>query len=379
MRRVASIVGARPQFIKAAVVSRALALAGVVEVMLHTGQHYDFNMSGLFFDELQIAKPRYNLGIGSGAHGMQTGRMLEAIEKALQEVRPEMVLTYGDTNSTLAGALAAAKLQLPIAHIEAGLRSFNRQMPEEINRVLTDHAADLLFAPTTTAVRNLKHEGIPADRIVRTGDVMYDVAVRFGADSGTPNDVLKRMKMRSGEYILATLHRNENTNDSGRLQAILGGLAAIASEFQVVMPLHPRTRKKIESARICANALQGLTLVEPLGYRDMAVIEKHARLIATDSGGVQKEAYFYRVPCVTLRGETEWTESLLGGCNILVFPASANAVVACLRKALASRPWFRNGVYGDGHSATHIASVVSRWIPATPQWREPEPERAMAG
>lgn len=362
MKTVVSIVGARPQFIKAAVVSRALASAGVYDAILHTGQHYDFNMSDLFFQELHIARPRYNLGIGSGPHGMQTGRMLEGIEKTLQDVPPQMVLTYGDTNSTLAGALAAAKLHIPIAHVEAGLRSFNPEMPEEINRILTDHTADLLFAPTATAVRNLKKEGIPSNRIIRTGDVMYDVAVRFAADD---TDILNRLKLRSREYILATLHRSENTDGPDRLHAILEGLAAIAQEFRVVLPVHPRTRKEIDAAEICGNGTEQLTLLEPLGYLDMATLEKHARLIATDSGGVQKEAYFHRVPCVTLRGETEWTESLTGGCNILAFPASADAVVRSLRKALECRPRFQSRLYGNGDTAAHIASVICRWTPAT--------------
>lgn len=364
MNTVMSIVGARPQFIKAALVSQQLALAGVQEIMLHTGQHYDFSMSGLFFDELRIAEPRYNLAIGSAAHGMQTGRMLEAIETVLQESRPEMVLTYGDTNSTLAGALAAAKLHLPVAHVEAGLRSFNRQMPEEINRVLTDHTADLLFAPTAAAVQNLRNEGIPPNRIIRTGDVMYDAALLFAAN-GHASDILQRLRLQSGGYILATLHRSENTDDPCRLRAILGGLAELSGDFRVIIPLHPRTRKEIAKAQISAEILQRLGLFEPVGYLDMATLEKHARLIATDSGGVQKEAYFHRVPCVTLRGETEWIETLPGKCNTLAFPASTEAVIAALRRALVSRPSFDSNLYGNGRSAADIAAVISCWSPST--------------
>ena len=361
MKNVVSIVGARPQFVKAAVVSEALASAGVSDILVHTGQHYDFEMSGLFFDELGLPKPKYNLGIGSGRHGEQTGRMLEAIESVLLNARPEMVVAYGDTNSTLAGALAATKLHIPVSHVEAGLRSFNRQMPEEINRVLTDHIADLLFAPTATAVRNLEIEGIPPGRIIRTGDVMRDAALRFAARAEATSDVLQRLQLQSRMYVLATLHRVENTDDPVRLRAILDGLGHVAQQLPVVLPLHPRTRRAIERAQIPAAVLQPILILEALGYLDMIMLEKHARLIATDSGGVKKEAYFHCVPCVTLRGETEWLESLEGGCNQLVFPKSGEAVAAGIRESLRRVPTFRSSVYGDGHSAAHIANFISRW------------------
>lgn len=361
MKKVVSIVGARPQFVKAAVVSRALASAGVSDVLVHTGQHYDFEMSALFFDELELPEPKYNLGIGSGHHGAQTGRMLEAIESVLLRDRPDMVLVYGDTNSTLAGALAAAKLHIPISHVEAGLRSFNRQMPEEINRVLTDHIADVLFAPTAIAMRNLESEGIPAVRIIRTGDVMHDATLRFAARAEGVSRVLQRLQLQSRTYILATLHRGENTDDPSRLRAIFEGLADVAQQLPVVLPLHPRTRKAIERAQIRAAVLQRILVLEPLGYLDMTMLEKHARLIATDSGGVQKEAYFHGVPCVTLRGETEWLESLEGGCNQLVFPMNGEAVAMGIRESLRRNPTFRSGVYGDGHSAVHIANAISCW------------------
>ena len=361
MKKVVSIVGARPQFVKAAVVSKALASAGVSDVLVHTGQHYDFEMSALFFDELGLPEPEYNLGIGSGLHGVQTGRMIEGIESILMNVSPEMVLTYGDTNSTLAGALAATKLHIPVAHVEAGLRSFNRQMPEEINRVLTDHIADVLFAPTAIAVQNLENEGIPAQRIIRTGDVMHDAALQFSARAESVSLVLQRLKLQSGRYILATLHRGENTDNPSRLRAILEGLADLAQQMPVVLPLHPRTRKAIERAQIHAAALQSILVLEPVGYLDMTMLEKHARLIATDSGGVQKEAYFYRVPCVTLRSETEWLETLEGGCNQIVFPASSEAVAMGIRESLSRQPHFLRDVYGDGHSAVHIAKTISSW------------------
>jgi UDP-GlcNAc3NAcA epimerase len=379
MRKIVSIVGARPQFIKAAVVSRALTLANVNDVLLHTGQHYDFEMSEVFFNELGLPAPQYSLGIGSGPHGRQTGRMLEAIEKALVDEGPEMVVTYGDTNSTLAGALAAAKLHIPVAHVEAGLRSFNRLMPEELNRVLTDHMADLLFAPTSTAVRNLKNEGICPERIIRTGDVMYDAAMKFAEDGEMVSGVLQRLNLQSGAYILATLHRSENTGNPERLRAILEGLAQITQEFPVVLPLHPRTRNELEHVRVAPEALQRLTLMEPVGYLDMAMLEKHARLIATDSGGVQKEAYFHGVTCVTLRGETEWIESMRRGCNTLAFPASAAAVAASVRKALARKPLFQSGIYGDGHSAEHIAKTIACWRPNKKVEKQEEREHSFAG
>jgi UDP-GlcNAc3NAcA epimerase len=361
MRTVVSILGARPQFVKAAVVSRALVVAGVREIILHTGQHYDFEMSALFFDELGLPSPEYNLGVGSGSHGVQTGRMLEAIETVLLDVCPDMVLTYGDTNSTLAGALAGAKLHIPIAHVEAGLRSFNRKMPEEINRVLTDHAADLLFAPTQTALGNLRDEGISPDRIIHTGDVMYDVALQFAARAEAVSHVLETLKLQPGKYILATLHRSENTDDRSRLNAILTGLADVARELPVVMPLHPRTRKEIDRAHLSRDVLQGIIVIEPLGYLDMAMLEKHARLIVTDSGGVQKEAYFHAVPCVTLRSETEWRESLEGGCNQLVFPVNRKAVAGHICDALRCDPVFRKDLYGNGQSATQIANTIACW------------------
>jgi len=358
--RVASIVGARPQFVKAAVVSRALVSAGVSDVLVHTGQHYDFEMSALFFDELDLPAPNYHLNIGSGHHGAQTGRMLEAIESLLLRDRPDMVLVYGDTNSTLAGGLAAAKLQIPMSHVEAGMRSFNRQ-PEEINRVLTDHVADLLFAPTATAVRNLSNEGIPGDRVIRTGDVMYDAALQFAARADAASQVLQSLELEPRTYLLATIHRSENTDDQDRLRAIFEGLADVARQLPVVLPLHPRTRKELERAQISDTVLQHIRLLPPLGYLDMTMLEKHARLIATDSGGVQKEAYFHGVPCVTLRGETEWTETLEGDCNRLVFPADAAVVATGIRGALGSVPAFRTDAYGDGHSAMHIANVIFSW------------------
>lgn len=331
--RIVSIIGARPQFIKAAAVSRVLrATPGVQEVLVHTGQHYDENMSEVFFRELEIPEPDYNLGIGSGTHGAQTGRILEAIEEVLLKEKPDWVLVYGDTNSTLAGALAAVKLHIPIAHVEAGLRSFNRKMPEEINRVLTDHAADLLFAPTEKAVENLRREGIPDERIHLVGDVMYDAALFYGEKARRESRILERLKLKSKEYILATVHRAENTDDPERLKTIIKGLCEVTKEVPIILPLHPRTRKALETYGLIEEARANIKLIEPIGYLDMVMLEQNALLIATDSGGVQKEAFYYRVPCVTLRTETEWVELVDAGWNCLCPAVDENMVYKTILK-----------------------------------------------
>ena len=357
--RVATIVGARPQFIKAAAVSRQLRAApDCTEVLIHTGQHFDPEMSEIFFEELMIPQPDYHLGIGPGLHGAQTGRMLAAIEATLLEVRPGLVLVYGDTNSTLAGALAAAKLHLPVAHVEAGLRSFNRRMPEEINRVVTDHLSEWLFAPTEVAVGNLVREGIERRRIHEVGDVMYDVALHYADAAHGRGAILDRLGLSPGIYVLATIHRAENTDDLTRLGAILEGLASVAAEYPVVLPLHPRTRSRLASDAL-ARLPEACRVIEPVGYLDMVVLEMNARLIATDSGGVQKEAFFYRVPCVTLRTETEWTELVDLGWNLVVPPESAAAVAAGLRAGLA-RPAGRDALpFGDGAAAQRILRVIA--------------------
>lgn len=356
--KIVSVVGARPQFVKAAVVSRALQQRPEVqEALLHTGQHYDKNMSQVFFEELEIPQPEYNLGIGGGTHGQNTGRMIEAIEAVLLQERPDWVLVYGDTDSTLAGALAAVKLHIPIAHVEAGLRSFNRQMPEEINRVLTDHAADLLFAPTQTAVANLQREGIPAKRIAMVGDVMYDAALYYATKAEQRSRILSALGLAPRGYILATVHRAENTDAPERLRAIVVALERVAQEIPVVLPLHPRTRKALEAHSLWGN-IQHIRLIDPVGYLDMVMLEKHARLIATDSGGVQKEAYFHRVPCVTLRAETEWVELVETGWNVLLPPISAEAVWRGILSRL-DRPGQAGALYGDGHAAERI--LQSLW------------------
>lgn len=313
MTKVVTIIGARPQFIKAATVSRAFAEKGVNEVLLHTGQHYDANMSDVFFEELQIPRPDYHLGIGGGGHGQMTGRQLEKIEEVLLKERPDWVLVYGDTNSTLAGALAAVKLHIPVAHVEAGLRSFNRRMPEEINRVLTDHAADLLFVPTETGVRNLAAEGITGERVQLVGDVMYDAALFYKALARKP-DWFDGLGLEAGGFVLCTIHRAENTDDLVRLRGILQGLADCG--LPVILPLHPRTRGTIDRDGIAI--ADTIRVVPPVGYLEMVWLEMHCRVVATDSGGVQKEAYFHGKPCVTMRDETEWVELVEAGVNTLV-------------------------------------------------------------
>jgi UDP-GlcNAc3NAcA epimerase len=357
--KVVTIVGARPQFIKLAAVSRRLRCqAGIIEVLVHTGQHYDRELSDLFFDELAIPRPDHHLGIGSGGHGAQTGRMLEGIERILIKEQPDWVLVYGDTNSTLAGALAAAKLHLPIAHVEAGLRSFNRTMPEEINRVLTDHLAEILLAPTETAVANLRREGLEESRIHLSGDVMYDAALFYADVAAARSRILESLDVAPKGYVLATVHRAENTDDPARLRAVFHGLSALAAEVPIVLPLHPRTRAALGREGLLRRLPFALRIIEPVGYLDMIRLEQNARLIATDSGGVQKEAFFYRVPCVTLRSETEWTELVALGWNQVVPPDDAGAVAAGLRQRLAAAEGQSGSPYGDGDAAGRIVDLL---------------------
>lgn len=365
--KIVTIVGARPQFIKAATVSRAIALHNnqeqnnanrIKEIIVHTGQHYDENMSQVFFDELEIPIPDYHLGVGSGNHGQQTGKMLEAIENVLLKEKPDWVLVYGDTNSTLAGALAAAKLHIPVAHVEAGLRSFNRNMPEEINRVLTDHIAVMLFAPTELAVENLKREGITEDRIFMVGDVMYDAALYYGKRVEGTCHILDQHQLQPGKYILTTIHRAENTDDPVRLRAIFEGLSQVASEMPVVLPLHPRTKAALIRDGLYEMVIKALTVIPPLGYLDMIMLEKNACLIATDSGGVQKEAYFYRVPCVTLREETEWVELVETGWNSLVEPVDSELIARNVMSHIGCTGNEDSDLYGQGDAAVKILKYM---------------------
>jgi UDP-GlcNAc3NAcA epimerase len=358
---IVTVVGARPQFVKAAVVSAELQRAGRVrESLVHTGQHYDPLLSDLFFEELDLPAPTWHLGIGSGSHGRQTGRMLEAIEAVLAEAAPDLVLVYGDTNSTLAGALAAAKLHIPVAHVEAGLRSFNPAMPEELNRILTDHLARHLLAPTAVAMGHLAREGLPPERCHLVGDVMYDSVLRLGPRARATSRVLSREGLEPGQYILATIHRAENTGHADQLVGLLRGLADAGAGLPVVLPLHPRTRALLDATDSAGGFGPGLRLIEPVGYLDMLALEGSARLVVTDSGGVQKEAFFQRVPCLTLRHETEWTELVESGWNRLVPPVDAQEIAAAIRTALAAPMPAEPSVplFGGGQAGRAIAELL---------------------
>lgn len=350
---VLTVVGARPQFIKAAVVSRVMrSISGQVdEILVHTGQHYDQNMSDIFFKDLDIPEPAYNLGVGGGSHGQNTGRMLEGLEKLMLDEKPDWVLVYGDTDSTLAGALAAAKLHIPIAHVEAGLRSFNRRMPEEVNRVLTDHVSTILFAPTILAQKNLLNEGIKSSLIDVVGDVMLDAALFYRKNARKPV-FFDRLSIESGKFVLCTIHRAENTDSTDRMRQILQGLAT--SDLPIVLPLHPRTK-----ARLLDNGLSmpsNVVVVDPVGYLEMVWLEANCTVIATDSGGVQKEAYFHEKGCVTLRDETEWVELVEGGYNRIV-GCDALKIETGLAEMRSIR--FEGGqLYGDGRAGEKIVQAL---------------------
>lgn len=368
--KILTILGARPQFIKAATVSREIVEYNkkqpdypIEEIIVHTGQHFDANMSGVFFEQLDIPRPNYSLGIASLTHGAMTGRMLEGIEGLCSSERPDCVLVYGDTNSTLAGALAASKLHIPIAHIEAGLRSHNMAMPEEINRVLTDRLSDYLFCPTQTAVKNLRCEGYPfstpqrnKQQIVNVGDVMYDAMLYYQARA-KESVHLSDWGLEEKAYALCTLHRQENTDDPRRLESILDALSTIALNIcPVVLPLHPRTKKKI-TALGAEEWLRNIRVLEPVAYLEMQRLQMSASMILTDSGGMQKEAFFHRVPCITLREETEWIETVEMGWNILV-GSNERAIVKAAEKALLVPP-SNTFCYGDGNAAAKVVEQLS--------------------
>ncbi len=355
-KKIITIVGARPQFIKAAVVSRALKQfeATAEEKIIHTGQHFDANMSDIFFDELDIPKPHFHLGVGGGTHGQNTGRMMEKIEAVLMEEKPSMVLVYGDTDSTLAGTLAAVKMHIPVAHVEAGLRSFNKKMPEEINRILTDHAADILFTPTATASGHALAEGLDKNKIHQVGDVMYDAAIYYSVKAEQQSGVLTALSVQPKKYILTTLHRAENVDDKNRLQQILNGLAK--SNMPVILPMHPRTKKRLQEFGIALPA--NILIIEPVGYLEMILLEKHAAIIATDSGGVQKEAYFHKTPCVTMRDETEWVELVECGANILTGADENRIETAILKSMQTSVDVFSKPLYGNGNAGLLIATAI---------------------
>ena len=391
--KIVTIIGARPQFIKAAPVSRAIAQHNqkivsnsspiathqlpMTEIIIHTGQHFDADMSDVFFKELDIPKPDYNLGINSASHGAMTGRMLEKIEEILIKEKPDWVLVYGDTNSTLAGALAAVKLHIPIAHVEAGLRSFNREMPEEHNRVLTDHCADILFCPTQNAVDNLQAEGITnvsstayqlnsssahqltslsSHQLLRTvalvGDTMYDAVLQFSEIAKRRSTILEDLGIKSKEYLVATVHRPYNTDIPENLESIISAFLEINEP--IIFPVHPRTRQRLNG--LSAHQLKNLKLISPVGYLDMLMLEKNAKAILTDSGGMQKEAYWFGVPCVTLRDETEWVETVETGWNVVV-GAGHEKIVEAVRSFKTDNP--RPELYGDGNAAEKIIQYLT--------------------
>jgi UDP-GlcNAc3NAcA epimerase len=358
MLKILTVIGARPQFIKASAVSRLIArdYAGrIEEKLLHTGQHFDENMSDVFFAELAIPEPAFHLDICSGSHGAMTGRMLEGIERVLLQELPDRVLVYGDTTSTLAGALAAVKLQIPVADVEAGLRSFNMRMPEEINRILTDRISDLLFCPTDVAVDNLRSEGL-RERVHLVGDVMYDVALRYAEQARRESRILQRLGLKKGQFILVTCHRAENTDDRARLENIVKALRDAAKETAIVFPMHPRTRKCLENYGLLEN-LGGVTVIAPLAYLDVVALQMAAQAVCTDSGGMQKEAFFFGVPCITLRDETEWVELVDAGWNELV-GADPNRIAEAISAVGRDRP-ARPPLYGDGNAAGKIVEYLA--------------------
>lgn len=356
MKKIVTVIGARPQFIKAAMLSRQLKLLGVTELIIHTGQHFDANMSDVFFNEMEISKPAYQLDIHSLPHGAMTGRMLEEIEKILNTEKPDGVLVYGDTNSTLAGALAAAKLHIPVIHMEAGLRSFNMSMPEETNRILTDRISDLLLCPTDAAVNNLKNEGLAQRpvKIVNCGDVMKDTALYYAEKAQLKSDILNRIGVK--KFILATIHRQENVDSTDSLQNIITGINEIHSQIPVVVPLHPRTRNILAQQYMFPNFI----IIDPVGYFDMIMLLKNCELVITDSGGIQKEAFLFGKHCITLREQTEWVELVENGFNVLVGSDKLKLNEAFnLFKTKTSD--FSINLYGNGNAAEIAAIEIAKF------------------
>lgn len=356
MKKILTIIGARPQFIKASVVSKAIKeCEDLSEVLLHTGQHFDNNMSNIFFDQLGIPKPDYKLDINGGSHGSMTGRMLEAIEDICLIEKPDRLMVYGDTNSTLAGALAAAKLHIPVAHVEAGLRSFNMQMPEEINRILTDQVSDLLLCPTDTAVQNLNNEGFSSKpvQVLNVGDVMQDSSLLF-AERSVKGESLTEVP--DNTFILATLHRAENTDNVSRLTSIINALNYIHKNIRpVVLPLHPRTKKVTESLSLQLDML----IIEPVGYLEMIWLLKNCDAVVSDSGGVQKEAFFFKKPCITMRDQTEWVELIKAGVNVLA-GADTNNIIENTAKMLGKEINDPTNMYGGGHASENIINQLKK-------------------
>jgi UDP-GlcNAc3NAcA epimerase len=356
MKKIVTVLGARPQFIKAAVVSRAVSTTNLKEIIVHTGQHFNKEMSDIFFEEMEIPRPDYMLDINSLSHGAMTGRMMEKIEEVLLNEKPDMVLVYGDTNSTLAGSLAASKLKIPVAHVEAGLRSFNMGMPEEINRILTDRISKYLFCPTDTAVNNLNEEGFKNFncQVHKVGDVMYDAAQYYSSQSAIKSTILKNLNISDQDFILCTVHRQENTDNLERLTAIINGLNQLSKQFRIVLPLHPRTKKLLAQFGIIPEFIP----ITPVGYFDVIELLKHCKFVMTDSGGMQKEAYFFNKGCFTLRNETEWTELTACGVNRLVDPLNED-IPNLIETYKFNNESFNKKLYGNADAGAKILEILN--------------------
>ena len=359
--KILTVIGARPQFIKASVVSKALSKINLSEFIVHTGQHFDPNMSKVFFDEMNITKPHAFLGVSGGLHGSMTGQMLIQIEKIIIQQEPSCVLVYGDTNSTLAGALAASKLNVPCAHVEAGLRSDNCRMPEEINRILTDHASDILFAPTSISRKRLIKEGIPENRIIRTGDVMLDAAMQFGETAKAKSKIIKNIGLEEGKFALCTVHRAENVDSEQRLKWIVNQLIEVSKELSIVLPVHPRLRGRLDALQLTNLLSEKIKLIDPVGFLDIISLQVASTIIITDSGGMQKEAFFQKKPCVTVRTETEWVELLEGGHNRLAIPEQ-DSILDNVHDAVNAPLDWGIQLYGDGTSSDIIAEALQSYL-----------------
>ena len=375
--KLVTIIGARPQIIKAAALSRAIRshyADQIQEVIVHTGQHYDDNMSQVFFDELEIPQPNYNLHVGSASHGVQTAHMIEGIEALLMKEQPDFIVLYGDTNSTLAGTVAAAKIHVPIVHIEAGLRSFNKSMPEEINRIVCDHCSTLLFSPTLAGLENLRREGFPIDndgpytidnpKVYHCGDIMYDNSLHFAHIAEQKTDIIQRLALTDKPFILATIHRDSNTDHPERLSAIFKALIQLSKECHIVLPLHPRTAKFMKanldkSLQKQISSCLNIQIIPPVSFLEMIALERHAQLAVTDSGGVQKEAYFFQKPCIILRPETEWVEIVETG-NAILADADENRIMQAWQHFKGNPPTVFPEIFGDGHAAEFMLEQMLR-------------------
>lgn len=357
--KVVSIFGARPQFIKAALVSRQFREHECVrEVLVDTGQHYDALMSDVFLQDLKMKTPDYNLRVGSASHAVQTARILEGTEKILRRRKPDCVIVYGDTNSTLGAALAAAKLNIPVVHVEAGLRSFDRRAPEELNRILTDHLSDLLLTPSETTKAQLLREGIASHRVALVGDVMYDAVLHHLAVSERRSTIVRRLKLTPQGYVLCTIHRAGNTDDPVRIECLIRALRKVAEHIPVVFPVHPRSRQSFDAPERTSLSGRRVVLLEPVGYLDMISLERNAAVIATDSGGVQREAFFLGVPCVTLREETEWTELVAAGWSRLAPPNGDADIAGIILSSIGKKGQLDVSPYGDGNAAAKICDAI---------------------